>query len=151
MAFKKFMRNLGRGINKIFHHAGKASHFMNNKIFGNYKKARAFVQKIPGLREGAKVLLDAVPGAHAVKDVVDTIADNYGTVDNVIQGARRVARDITQGKHKNIIKDTKNIIHRARSSNLGNIIKGFSSKKIIPVLKKGLASFSKLMPRKRKF
>ena len=149
--FKKCMRNLGRGVNKVFHHAGKASHFINNKIFGNYKKIRNFIDKTPGLREGAKVLLDVVPGAHAVKDVVDTVADNFGTVDNVVQGARRVARDLTQGKHKHIVRDTKNIIDKARSSRLGNVVKGFSSKHIIPRLKKGLKSFGNLMPRKIKW
>jgi len=135
MVFKKFFRNAGRGLHKFVQGAGKVSHFVNNKILTPYRDVRNFVQKTPGLREGAKVALDAVPYAHAVKDVIDTVADNYGTADSLVQASAKVARDLRQGKHKNIVRDTKNIIHKASTGKLGNMAKGFASKHILPILK----------------
>jgi len=135
MVLHKLFKNVDRGLHKFVQGAGRVSHFVNNKIFKPYRQVRDFVQKTPGLREGAKVAMDAIPYSHAVKDIIDTVADNYGTADELAQASVKVARDLRAGKHKNIVKDTKNIIHKASTGKLGNMARGFASKHILPVLK----------------
>jgi len=149
--FNKIFKDVGKGVHKFVQGGAQASRFLNNKVFGNYKKIRNFIQKTPGLREGAKVLMDAIPGSHAVKDVVDTVADNYGTVNDIAQASAQVSRDIQKGKHKNIIKNTKNIVHKVNVNKLGNLARGYASKHILPSFKKHLNKFSRsmLMPGKR--